>query len=82
MLMTVIAAIVVTGLLFSGMAIGVIVANKPVKGSCGGLSALGLKGSCDVCGGNQSACDEENGRNSAQTRERAAELSRDANLRS
>jgi len=82
MLTTVIAAIVVTGLLFSGMAIGVIVANKPVKGSCGGLSALGLKGSCDICGGNQSLCDEEKERITAETGKRAAELSRNANLHS
>ena len=33
------------------MAIGVIVANKPLKGSCGGLSNLGLKDDCPICGG-------------------------------
>ena len=42
MLATVIASIVVFALLFTGMAIGSILANKPVKGSCGGLATLGI----------------------------------------
>ena len=32
------------------MAIGTIMANKPIKGSCGGLSALGPQESCMICG--------------------------------
>ncbi|MDD7805018.1 MAG: (Na+)-NQR maturation NqrM [Endozoicomonas sp. (ex Botrylloides leachii)] len=38
----------------SAMAIGVIFANKPLKGSCGGLSNLGLKDGCFICGGKDS----------------------------
>jgi uncharacterized protein len=50
MLATVLAAIVLFVLLFFGMAIGVMLSNKPVKGSCGGLGAAGVKGDCGLCG--------------------------------
>lgn len=74
-MMTFFAALVIVGILFAGMAIGVIVANKPVKGSCGGLSAVGLDGSCDICGRNPAECDTPEGREAA---ERARDLSRNA----
>jgi hypothetical protein len=38
-------------LIVAGMGIGALLANKPLKGSCGGLSALGLKEDCMICGG-------------------------------
>ncbi len=50
MLTTVLAAIVLFLLLFLGMSIGVVLSNKPVKGSCGGLGAAGAKGDCGLCG--------------------------------
>ncbi len=32
------------------MAIGVIVSNRAIKGSCGGLNDIdGLEGACDIC---------------------------------
>ena len=37
--------------LIAAMAVGVIFSDKPVKGSCGGLSTLGLKDGCVICGG-------------------------------
>ena len=49
------------GLVFVGMAVGVIFSNKPIKGSCGGLNNIGLEGDCEICGGNLSKCEEENG---------------------
>ena len=55
-MLTTILAILFFGLLFAGMAIGVIFANKPVKGSCGGIGASGV---CGVCGKTEACEDEE-----------------------
>lgn len=46
-------------LVVAAMAVGVIFSNKPIKGSCGGMQALGLGGECDICGGDMDKCDEE-----------------------
>ena len=48
----------------AAMAVGVIFASKPIKGSCGGIQALGLGGECDICGGDTAKCEEENKKNS------------------
>ncbi len=40
------------------MAIGVIFKRKPITGTCGGLNAVGLKGECEICGGNTQKCEE------------------------
>ncbi len=52
-------AIVIMLLLVAGMAIGVILKGKPITGSCGGMSALGMDTACDVCGGDQEICETE-----------------------
>jgi len=57
-----ILAFVVLLLIMVGMAIGVIMGKKPLKGSCGGVgAALGEKDyTCDLCGGDPTKCDEIN----------------------
>tara|TARA_B100000676_G_C17889355_1_gene738318 strand:- start:725 stop:961 length:237 start_codon:yes stop_codon:yes gene_type:complete len=58
MLMTIVAAVIFIGLLFTAMAVGVLLSNKPIKGSCGGLAALGMKEGCEICGGDRGKCEE------------------------
>ena len=52
----------VLALIMAGMAIGVIMGKKPLKGSCGGVgAALGEKDyTCDLCGDDPNKCDEIN----------------------
>ncbi|MBT8138631.1 MAG: (Na+)-NQR maturation NqrM [Gammaproteobacteria bacterium] len=57
---TFVFALVFLLLLTAAMAVGVIFANKPIKGSCGGIQALGLGQECDICGGDPLACEKEN----------------------
>lgn len=68
-------AFAVVLVLFSAMAVGVIFANKPIKGSCGGLNALGMKEGCEICGGKDDVCEEEQRK---QQNPAAARLGRDA----
>lgn len=58
-MMIFIFAFVAMVLIVAGMALGAMVQNKPLKGSCGGLNALGLKEGCEVCGGDDEACKKE-----------------------
>lgn len=46
-------------LVVMAMSVGVIFSNKPIKGSCGGMSALGMDVACEICGGDRNKC--ENG---------------------
>ena len=48
-------------LLVAAMSIGVILGRKPISGTCGGIGALGISQSCDICGGNTPKCEEEHG---------------------
>ncbi len=49
-------------LIFLCMAIGLIVQQKPLKGSCGGVAKLMGNEDCEICGGDPNKCDEENDR--------------------
>lgn len=56
---TLIFSFVLIALIITAMAVGVIFSNKPIKGSCGGMGALGIDTACDICGGNPQRCEEE-----------------------
>jgi hypothetical protein len=58
-MLTFLLAALVFILVVAGMAVGVIFSNKPIKGSCGGMSAIGMDTTCDICGGNPTVCEEE-----------------------
>lgn len=47
------------------MAVGLILGQKPITGSCGGMSAIGMETACDVCGGDQTICETESKKTSA-----------------
>jgi uncharacterized protein len=49
----------VVALVMAGMAVGVLAGRPPLKGSCGGMGALGIDTACDICGGDPKRCDEE-----------------------
>lgn len=57
--------LVVLGGIMLMMAVGVIFGGKPIAGSCGGMSALGIDTECDICGGNQEICETEQQKNRA-----------------
>lgn len=63
-----ILAFIIMVLIVAGMALGAIVQNKPLKGSCGGLNKIGMKKDCDICGGDDDECEKE------QERQRQAAL--------
>lgn len=52
-LVTLAVLLVVFGL----MAVGLIVRNRPIKGTCASLSDVGLKENCEICGGDQNKCE-------------------------
>ena len=58
-MLTFFLALLVFVLVVAGMAVGVIFSNKPIKGSCGGMSAIGIDSNCDICGSNPKVCEEE-----------------------
>lgn len=62
-------------IIVTAMSVGIIFANKPIKGSCGGMSALGIDTACDICGGDMKKCEEEQ---QAQAKKQATDLAYDA----
>ena len=68
----VIGTVVVFGLAISGMAIGVIMSNRELKGSCGGLSAMSENGSgdaspCSLCTKPASECSKRSGQEATES---------------
>ena len=51
--------VIIMGLIVTAMAVGVLAGREPIKGSCGGLGAIGINQSCEICGGDPNRCDEE-----------------------
>ena len=68
---TLLLTFVFMALLMTAMAIGVLLGRKPISGSCGGMKALGMDVSCEVCHGDPDVCKQEN----AVTRKIAKALS-------
>ena len=67
-MVTVLLTVLIVALIIAGMAVGVIFANKTIKGSCGGIQAIGMGTECDICGGDAQKCEKENAaKNSDQT---------------
>ncbi len=46
-------------LLVAAMSVGVLMGRKPISGSCGGMSSLGMEVACDICGGDKGKCEKE-----------------------
>ncbi|MDB9958350.1 (Na+)-NQR maturation NqrM [Oceanospirillaceae bacterium] len=60
---TLILSFVVLLLIVAGMAVGVLMGRKPIAGSCGGMTALGMDVACDVCKGDPQVCETEQQKN-------------------
>ena len=67
-------SLVVIAVVIVAMAIGVLAGRAPIKGSCGGMGALGIKESCEICGGSAQRCEEETRQTDAGNRKRDATL--------
>ncbi|HET8850433.1 MAG TPA: (Na+)-NQR maturation NqrM [Marinobacter sp.] len=69
---TFLLVLLIVVLLIAGMSIGVIFGRKPISGTCGGIGALGISASCEICGGNTQKCeDNRNGADAGSTNELA-----------
>ena len=45
-----IIAFLIIGLAFTGLSVGLILRNQPIKGSCGGMANLQDGSTCEICG--------------------------------
>ncbi|SFB83125.1 hypothetical protein SAMN05660443_0413 [Marinospirillum celere] len=69
--------LLVLGLIVVIMSVGVMMGRKPIAGSCGGMSALGMETECDICGGDKQVCETEQDKNKL-SRNKADQLGYDA----
>lgn len=67
--MVFVLAFLIMGLIMAGMAIGAMAGRGPLKGSCGGLSAVGIEGRCDICGDDPSLCETQSREGSLSSRD-------------
>ncbi|GAB3477523.1 (Na+)-NQR maturation NqrM [Marinomonas epiphytica] len=58
-MLTIVLAFALMLALVAAMAVGVLMGRKPISGSCGGMSALGMEVACDICGGDKGKCEKE-----------------------
>lgn len=54
----VLVTFVIMLMVVAAMAVGAIMGRKPIAGSCGGMSAVGIGGAC-ACGKNPGSCGTE-----------------------
>ena len=64
-MLTIVLAFALMLLLVAAMSVGVLMGRKPISGSCGGMSSLGMEVACDICGGDKGKCEEETKNNTA-----------------
>ena len=53
------SVLLVIGLVMAAHGGGRHFGRSPIKGSCGGMGALGIDTACEICGGDPKRCDEE-----------------------
>ncbi|PPK51933.1 (Na+)-NQR maturation NqrM [Marinobacter persicus] len=63
-------------LLIAAMSIGVMFGRKPISGTCGGIGALGISTSCEICGGDTQKC--EDSRETSDAKAQPEDLAYDA----
>jgi len=61
---TFLVAFAAMAIFFILMSVGMFLGRAPIKGSCGGMSSLGMEVACDICGGDQEICDTQEGNES------------------